>query len=231
MTQLLGIETSKKFEEIKSQLIKKFEPEFLMKEKTELNICYPKDNNKKMDMFLFNNQENKEQFVLTRNYYKEGENEKYKVITDLVDDKFLTLLTIMQLVDFKQTYIIESDIYKIGDLTIEFSKMYLKKETNKYKFIFCINNLYGHTFQATYDFTIDVMTNLFDDVDENKLAAACGVNSELLEKYNLTQKKIIIERNKEQKEIKKEEIVEDNFDNINSEKSPQIKLIQYLHYL
>ena len=41
-----------------------------MKEKTELRIYYPKDNDKKMDMFLFNNQENKEQFVLTRNYCK-----------------------------------------------------------------------------------------------------------------------------------------------------------------
>ena len=92
-----------------------------MKEKTELRIYYPKDNNKKMDMFLFNNQENKEQFVLTRNYYKEEENEKYKVITDLVDDKFLTLITIMQLFDLKQTYIIESDIYKIVKVIINLS--------------------------------------------------------------------------------------------------------------
>ena len=198
-----------------------------MKEKTELRIYYPKDNDKKMDMFLFNNQENKEQFVLTRNYYKEEENEKYKVITDLVDDKFLTLITIMQMFDLKQTYIIESDIYKIGDLTIEFSKMYLDKEKNKYKFIFCINNFYGHTFQATYDFTIDVMTNLFDEVDENKLAKACGVNIELLEKYNLVNKIPSNERNKEQKE----EILEEYFDNVNSDKFPQIKLIQYLHYI
>jgi hypothetical protein len=71
-----------------------------------------------MDLFLFNNQENKEQFVLSRNYYKEDQIEKYKVITDIVDDKFLNLINIMQLFDLKQTYIIESDIYKMGDLTI-----------------------------------------------------------------------------------------------------------------
>ena len=30
----------------------------------------------KKDLFLFNNQENKEQFVLNRSYYKENETEK-----------------------------------------------------------------------------------------------------------------------------------------------------------
>ena len=85
-----------------------------------------------MDLFLFNNQENKEQFVLSRNYYKEDQIEKYKVITDIVDDKFLNLINIMQLFDLKQTYIIESDVYKMGDLSFEFGKMYLDKEINKY---------------------------------------------------------------------------------------------------
>ena len=81
-----------------------------------------------MDLFLFNNQECKEQFVLTRNIIQEDGIERYKVTTDLVDDKFLPLIEKMQLFDLKQTYTIESDIYKIGDLTIEFSKMYLDKE-------------------------------------------------------------------------------------------------------
>ena len=112
MTQLLGIESSKQFESRKSKLLKKFEPELLTKEKTELRIFYPKNENQKMDLFLFNNQENKEQFVLNRNYYKEEQNEKYKVITDIVDNKFLNLVIIMQLFDLKQTFIIESEIYK-----------------------------------------------------------------------------------------------------------------------
>ena len=81
-----------------------------------------------MDLFLFNNQECKEQFVLTRKIIQEDGTERYKVTTDLVDDKFLPLIEKMQLFDLKQTYTIESDIYKIGDLTIEFSKMYLDKE-------------------------------------------------------------------------------------------------------
>ena len=219
MTQLLGIESSKQFESRKSKLLKKFEPELLTKEKTELRIFYPKNENQKMDLFLFNNQENKEQFVLNRNYYKEEQNEKYKVITDIVDNKFLNLVIIMQLFDLKQTFIIESEIYKMGDLSIEFSKMYLDKEKNKYKFIFCINNVYGHTFQNTFDFILDVMTNLFDEVDEKKLTEACGVNMELLEKYNLVRKE------------KDNEIIEEYVDNINSERFPQIKLIQYLLYL
>ena len=42
----------------------------------------------------------------------------------------------MQLFDLKLTYIIESDIYKLGDLTIEFSKIYLSSEINKPKFFF-----------------------------------------------------------------------------------------------
>ena len=184
-----------------------------------------------MDLFLFNNQEHKEQFVLNRNYYKEDEIEKYKVITDLVDDKFLNLITIMQLFDLKQTYVIESDIYKMGDLYIEFSKMYLDKEKNKYKFIFCINNMYGHTFQNTFDFILDVMTNLFDEVDETKLIKACGVNFELLEKYNLAKKQMVVEKDKDKKENKTVEIIEDFLDNINSDRFPQIKLIQYLLYL
>ena len=165
-----------------------------------------------MDLFLFNNQENKEQFVLSRNYYKEDQIEKYKVITDIVDDKFLNLINIMQLFDLKQTYIIESDVYKMGDLSFEFGKMYLDKEINKYKFIFCINNVYGHTFQNTFDFILDVMTNLFDEVEEKKLTEACGVNPELLEKYNLVKKE------------KDNEISEEYIDNINSDRFPQIKL-------
>ena len=168
-----------------------------------------------MDLFLFNNQENKEQFVLSRNYYKEDQIEKYKVITDIVDDKFLNLINIMQLFDLKQTYIIESDVYKMGDLSFEFGKMYLDKEINKYKFIFCINNVYGHTFQNTFDFILDVMTNLFDEVEEKKLTEACGVNPELLEKYNLVKKE------------KDNEISEEYIDNINSDRFPQIKLTKY----
>ena len=169
-----------------------------------------------MDLFLFNNQECKEQFVLTRNIIQEDGIERYKVTTDLVDDKFLPLIEKMQLFDLKQTYTIESDIYKIGDLTIEFSKMYLDKE--KYKFIFCINNMYGHSFVHTYDFIKDVMTNLFDEIEGKKIDEICNVNINLLFKYNLIKDK---ERPNEEEYI----------DNICSEKFPKIKLIQYLLYL
>ena len=218
LTKLLGIENSKQFEARKSELIKKFEPQFISKEKTYLRIYYPKDEKQKLDLFLFNNQENKEQFVLTRNYFQENDIEKYKVITDLVDDKFLPLITIMQLFDLKQTYIIESDIYKLGDLTIEFSKMYLDKEKNKFKFIFCVNNMYGHTFLNTHTFTEDVMSNFFDEVDEKKIVEACDVNKELLEKYNLYTNT-------------GKGLEEEYYDNLTSERFPKIKLIQYLLYL
>ena len=181
LTKLLGIENSKQFEARKSELIKKFEPQFISKEKTYLRIYYPKDEKQKLDLFLFNNQENKEQFVLTRN-------------------------------------IIESDIYKLGDLTIEFSKMYLDKEKNKFKFIFCVNNMYGHTFLNTHTFTEDVMSNFFDEVDEKKIVEACDVNKELLEKYNL-----YTNTGKGQEE--------EYYDNLTSERFPKIKLIQYLLYL
>ena len=177
-----------------------------------------------MDLFLFNNQECKEQFVLSRNFYKDNEVEKFNVITDLVDDKFLPLVTIIQLFDLKQTYIIESEIYKMGDLTIEFSKMYLEKEKNKYKFIFCVNNVYGNTFDNTFNYIIDVMTNLFEEVDEKKLIDSCFLNEAILEKYNIIKTKKVKEGEKE-KIIKEEE---DYTDNIVSEKFPKIKLIQYL---
>ena len=65
----------------------------------------------------------------------------------------------MQLFDLKLTYIIESDIYKLGDLTIEFSKIYLSSEINKPKFFFCINNSYGHIYTYTNDFAKDVINN------------------------------------------------------------------------
>ena len=45
---------------------------------------------------------------------------------DLVDDNFLSLIIITQLFNLKQTYVVESDIYKMGDFTIEFSKIYLE---------------------------------------------------------------------------------------------------------
>ena len=181
-----------------------------------------------MDLFLFNNQESKEHFVLTRNYYKdnseEKNEEKYNVTVDLVDDKFLPLITIMQIFDLKQTHIIESEIYKIGDLTIEFSKMSLEKEKNKYTFIFCINNMYGHTFETTYNYSIDVVSNLFDEVDEKKIKESCILNHNILRKYNIFEKKLEEEKIKIIKE-------EDYIDNTVSDRFPKIKLIQYLLYL
>ena len=95
--------------------------------------------------------------------------------------------------------------------------MYLEAEKNKIKFYFCINNSYGHSFQDTFDFVKELIENLFENVDEQKIKESCGVNEELLIKYNLI--------NKENKQE------EDHMNNIISEKFPQIKLIQYIEYL
>ena len=210
----MGIENSKEFEAKKLELITKYEPEFLHKETTEIRIYYSKDENVKTDLFLFNNKVCKEQFVSTRTW----KNEKIeKVITDLVDQNFLSLITIIQLFFLKQKHIVESDIYKLGDLTIEFSKMYMETEKNKIQFFLCVNNPYGHTFTNTVDFTMSVMQDLFDNIDEKTIIDSCVVNEQLLTRYNLLNK-----------DLKKEE---DNLNNIISEKFPQIKLIQYIEYL
>ena len=237
---MLGIETSKQFEARKLKLLENFEPDFIIKEKTELRIFYPKEEKKKMNLYLFNNQESKEQFVLTR--YQETGTEKYKITHDLVDDKFLPLITIMQLFDLKQTYIIESEIYKLGDLTIEFSKFYLSSEKNKLKFFFCINNTYGHNYTYTNDFAKDVVSNLFDEVEEKKIEEACDLNFEFLEKYDLIHITDIEKKKMEECELKKDLLEKKNIiknilskeefiDNISSERFPKIKLIQYLLYI
>lgn len=127
------------------------------------------------------------------------------------------MVNIIQSFNLRQTYIVESDVYKIGDFTIEFSKMYMEAEKNKVKFLFCINNTYGHNYEETYDFVKEVIENLFEKVDENKIKESCGVNEELLIKYGLINKE------------KKQE--EEHLNNIISENFPQIKLIQYIHYL
>ncbi len=123
----------------------------------------------------------------------------------------------MNLYGLKQTFIIESDIYRIGDITIEFSKMFLESEKNKIFFIFCVNNSYGHSFEDSVDYVKEVMENLFDGIDEKKIVESCGVNEELLIQYNLINK-----------ELKQEE---DHMNNIFSDIFPQIKLIQYISYL
>ena len=171
-----------------------------------------------MELFLFNNKSSQENFVSTRTWYIDENNvEKFKINTDLVDKNFLSIINIIQLFDLRQTYIVESDVYKMGDFTIEFSKMYMEGEKNKIKFLFCINNAYGHNFEETFDFVKEIIENLFEKVDENKIIESCGVNEELLIKYGLISK-----------EQKKEE---EHWNNIISEKFPQIKLIQYIHYL
>ena len=148
----------------------------------------------------------------------------------------------MQLFDLKLTYIIESDIYKLGDLTIEFSKIYLSSEINKPKFFFCINNSYGHIYTYTNDFAKDVISNLFDEVDEKKIEEACNLNLEFLEKYNLIQisdnkRKKIEECDKKNELLEKKNVIknilikEEFIDNISSERFPKIKLIQYLLYI
>ena len=104
----------------------------------------------------------------------------------------------------------------MGDLTIEFCKIFKETEKNKIKFFFCINNPYGHNYANTIDFTKSVIQDLFDNIDEKTIIDSCGVNEELLKKYSLN--------NKDSKE-------EDNLNNIISEKFPQIKLIQYIEYL
>ena len=212
---MFGIENSKDFEAKKSELIAKYEPEFLQKETTEIRIYYSKDENIKTDLFLFNNKICKEQFVSTRTWKNENNIEKYKIITDLVDQNFLSLITIIQLFFLKQKYIVESDIYKIGDLTIEFCKMYMESEKNKIKFFLCVNNPYGHNFTNTFDFVMNVMQDLFDNIDEKTIIDSCEVNNELLMKYSLINK----------------DVKEENLNNIISEKFPQIKLIQYIQYL
>ena len=216
LEKLLGVNNSKIFELKKAELFQKFEPQFINKEYTEIRIFYHKENNKNVDLFLFNNKSSKEQFVSTRTLIKE-ETEKFKIITDLVDQNFLSVINMIQLFDLKQTHIVESEIYRIGDFTIEFSKMYMETDKNKIKFIFCLNNSYGHSFEDTFDFVKEVMGNLFENVDETKIVDSCRVNDDLLKKYFLI--------NKEPKQE------EDHLNNIISEKFPQIKLIQYIEFL
>ena len=202
------------------EILKKFEPQFIQKENTEIRIFYPRDNDKKIDLFLFNNKNSKEQFVSTRTMFKEENNtdiEKFKIITDLVDQGFLSIINITQLFDLRQTHIVESEIYRIGDFTIEFSKMHMETDKNKNKFLFCLNNAYGHSFEDSFDFVKEVMGNLFENIDELKIIDSCCVNEELLIKYCLINK-----------DLKKEE---EHLNNIISEKFPQIKLIQYIEYL
>ena len=62
------MENSKIFESTKMEIVNKFEPEFLIKELTKIRIYYPKDSSKKVDLFLFNNEKSKENFVSTRTY-------------------------------------------------------------------------------------------------------------------------------------------------------------------
>lgn len=148
----------------------------------------------------------------------------------------------MQLYDLKQTYIIESDIYIMGDLTIEFSKIYLSQEKSRFKFFFCINNSYGHIYSYTNDFIKDVVSNLFNEVDEKKIEEACNLNLEFLEKYDLIkitddERKKLEECENRKDPIEKKNVIknilnkEDFIDNISSEKFPKIKLIQYLNYI
>ena len=105
----------------------------------------------------------------------------------------------------------------MGDFTIEFSKIYLESKKLKNKFVFCINNSYGHSFEETFDFVNEVVENLFNESDTNKIIDSCRVNEELLKKYGLINK-----------ELKQEE---EHMNNIISEKFPQIKLIQYITYV
>ena len=129
----------------------------------------------------------------------------------------MSLVKNFSLFDLKHTYVIESDIYKIGDITIEFSKMYNNSEKNKINYIFCVNNTYAHNFEDSFDFVKEVTENLFEGIDEQSIINACGVNEELLLKYKLIDPK-----------TKKGE---DHLNNIISDKFPQIKLIQYLNYI
>ena len=211
------MENSKVFESKKIEIVNKFDPEFLTKELTKIRIYYPKDSSKKVNLFLFNNEKSKENFVSTRTYYKENDIEKYKIITDLVDSNYLSLINMINLFELRQTYIVESDIYKMGDFTIEFCKMYKESDNNKINFFFCINNSYGHSFEDTFDFVKEVIENLFENVEEKNIIESCGVNEELLIKYGL------IDEEKKEKE--------DPLNNIISEKYPQIKLIQYISYI
>ena len=94
--------------------------------------------------------------------------------------------------------------------------MYLDIEKNRYKFLFCINNLYGHSFEHTFEYIKDVMGNLFNEKKKKKIIESCGINEEILKKYGLIKNSI------------NEELITDN---ITSDRFPQIKLIQYLIYL
>ena len=193
-----------------------------MKETTEIRIFYPNPIDKNIiktnaDLFLFNNKVSKEQFVTTRTW--NSESQKWKIVTDVVDQNFLSLINIINLYVLKQTYIVESEIFRIGDITIEFSRMYMEAEKNKNKitYIFCINNSYGHSFEDSFDYVKEVMINLFEEIDEKKIIDSCCVNEELLLQYDLINK-----------EPKKEE---EHLNNIISDKFPQIKLLQYICYL
>ena len=165
-------------------------------------------------MFLYNNSNCKEQFIAVRTYDKDKD--KYKLVTDLVDNNFLTLINKTQLYENKKSFIVESDIYKIGDCSFEFSKFYMETEQNRKYFIFCINNPYGNKFNECFCYIQGVMSYLFNNVKEEDLMKSCEVNEEFLKKNSLIN----------------EDLNEENeLNNIMSKKFPAIKLIQYINFI
>ena len=212
------MEDSKSFEKVKSKLISDFEPQFICKEKTIIKLYYSKDPTKKYDIFLYNNSNCNEQFITTRTYDTDPEkkSEKYKLITDLVDNNFLKLINKTQLFENKKSFIVESDIYKIGDCTFEFSKFYMESEPNRKFFIFCINNPYGSKFNECFCYIKGIMSYLFSEVKEEDFIKACEVNEEFLKKNSL------INDNLDE---------ENDLNNIMSKKFPEIKLLQYINFI
>lgn len=225
MNSLLGIDTSKNFNNMKENFIQEKEPVFVANEVTKIRIYYTKKGNEKTDIFLFNNKCCKEQFIVTRtSYLDETTNEqKYKVLTDVVDDNFLTLIIKTQMFDKRQTYVVDSDIYRIGDISIEFCKMYKESDSNKIFFFFCINNPYQSDYEGGLLFIQDVMSFLFTNIEEKNIMQSSVVNEELLKRYSLKTSKS--EEPVGTEKSKSEEIF---VGNIISEKFPQIKLLQYI---
>lgn len=92
----------------------------------------------------------------------------------------------------------------------------MESESVKVGFYFCFNNPYGSRYEDTFNYSKDVMMNLFPDINENNFTLSCVLNEDILKTYS-----IIINNTSE----------ELSRNNINSEKFPEIKLLQYINLI
>jgi hypothetical protein len=64
------------------------------------------------------------------------------------------------MLNFRQTYTIEVQIYRVGDLTIKLGTIY--KETLSKSIFLEINNPYSNKFEDTKDFSIETLQSIFN---------------------------------------------------------------------